>query len=62
MGLCFGIGQENNNECTGGYGSRPAVGIETISIVVVDKNSKAMEGIRVLNLTEGNETSRVISE
>lgn len=62
LGLGFGAGQGNGTEGDSGYGAGAAAGIEPISIVVVDKHSKGIEGIRVLNLTEGNETSRAISE
>lgn len=60
-GLGFGAGQGNNSE-GGGFGSGAAAGIEPISIVVIDKELEGMEGVRVLNLTKGTETSKAITE
>lgn len=61
-GLGFGAGQGNSPKGDGGFGSGAAAGIEPISIVVIDKKLEGMEGVRVLNLTEGTETSKAISE
>ncbi|MBZ9570789.1 sporulation protein [Methanobrevibacter sp. TMH8] len=61
-GLGFGAGKGNGPEDTGGFGSGAAAGIEPISIVVIDKKTEGMEGVRVLNLSNGTETSKAISE
>lgn len=61
-GLGFGAGQGKGPEGDGGFGSGAAAGIEPISIVVIDKELEGMEGVRVLNLTKGTETTKAISE
>ncbi|MEA4956944.1 hypothetical protein SDC9_07490 [bioreactor metagenome] len=61
-GIGFGAGQMNNSNSEGGFGSGAAAGIEPISIVVVDKKSDGIDGVRVLNLTKATETSKAISE
>jgi len=62
LGLGFGVGQGKGPEGEGGFGSGAAAGIEPISIVVIDKKVEGVEGVRVLNLTKGSETSKAISE
>jgi len=61
-GLGFGTGKGNSSEGDGGFGAGAAAGIEPISIVVIDKKVEGMDGVRVLNLTKGSETSKAISE
>jgi len=61
-GFGFGAGQGKDPEGNGGFGSGAAAGIEPISIVVIDKKLEGMDGVRVLNLTKGSETSKAISE
>ncbi len=61
-GLGFGAGGGSGTQGDGGHGAGSAIGIEPISVLVIDKNSKGMEGVRVLNLTTGSENSRIISE
>jgi uncharacterized spore protein YtfJ len=61
-GVGFGAGAGNSSDGNDGFGSGAAAGIEPISIVVVDKKVEGMDGVRVLNLTKGTETSKAISE
>jgi uncharacterized spore protein YtfJ len=60
-GFGFGTGKGNSND-GGGLGSAGAAGIEPISIVVLDKKTEGLEGIKVLNLSEKSEKNKVIND
>jgi len=61
-GFGFGAGQGNDSKGDGGFGSGAGAGIEPTSLVVIDKKLEGMDGVRVLNLTKGTETSKAIAE
>jgi uncharacterized spore protein YtfJ len=67
MGVGFGVGSGEGNSPTGqgggkGSGAGAAAGVEPVSMVVVTKGVTGPEGIRVLNLTSGGTTSKLIGE
>lgn len=61
MGFGFGsaqnmLGKENNDIVGAGAGMEP------VSMVIVPKTSDNGEGIRVINLTSGNEVNKALSD
>lgn len=60
-GFGFGTGKGKSSD-GGGFGSAGAAGIEPISILVLDKNTEGLDGIKVLNLSEKSEKNKVISD
>lgn len=56
----FGIGEhKKENELTG---TGAGVSVEPITMVVVAKESKGVEGIRTINLTKGSEANKTLNE
>ena len=60
-GFGFGTGKGNSDD-GGGLGAGGAAGIEPISILVLDKKTEGLEGVKVLNLSEKSETNKVIHD
>ena len=60
MGVGFGVGENILGEDKGGAAGAGA-GVEPISMVVVPKKGSDSEGVRVLNLSKGNQTNKAIS-
>lgn len=61
MGVGFAGGDGNvGNEK--GEGVAAGAGVEPVSMVVIPKEGTSGEGIRVINLTKGSETNKVISD
>jgi len=60
-GFGFGVG-EGKSPDGGGLGSGGAAGVEPISVLVLDKQTKGLEGVKVLNLSEKSEKNRVIQD
>lgn len=60
-GFGFGVGKGQGDD-GGGLGSAGAAGIEPISIFVINKKSDGLDGVRVLNLAEGTEKNKALSE
>lgn len=61
MGLGFGVGEnllgnENNNAIGAG------AGVEPISMVLIPKKGNDADGVRVLDLSKGNETNKALSD
>lgn len=61
MGVGFGacenlLGNEGND--TVGAGA----GVEPVSMVIIPKNAKSGEGVKVVNLTKGTETNKALSD
>lgn len=68
-GFGFGVGKGKSDEkgesgttSGGGLGAGSAIGVEPVSLVVVDKKSGQPEGVKVLNISKGNETNKAISD
>ena len=61
MGVGFGVGENILGEDKGGAAGAGA-GVEPISMVVVPKKGSDSEGVRVLNLSKGNQTNNAISD
>lgn len=61
MGVGFGVGENILGEDKGGAAGAGA-GVEPISMVVVPKKGSDSEGVRVLNLSKGNQTNKAISD
>ena len=61
MGVGFGVGETILGEDKGGAAGAGA-GVEPISMVVVPKKGSDSEGVRVLNLSKGNQTNKAISD
>ena len=61
MGVGFGVGEKILGEDKGGAAGAGA-GVEPISMVVVPKKGSDSEGVRVLNLSKGNQTNKAISD
>ena len=59
MGVGFGVGENILGEDKGGAAGAGA-GVEPISMVVVPKKGSDSEGVRVLNLSKGNQTNKAI--
>jgi len=60
-GFGFGTGKGDSPD-GGGLGAGGAAGIEPISIVVLDKKTEGLEGIKVLNLSEKSDKNKAISD
>lgn len=61
FGFGFGVGKGKSNE-NGGFGTASAVGVEPVSVVVVDKKTGETEGVRVLNISKGTVANKAISD
>ena len=61
MGIGFG-GGKNTKNTDDLLASGAAAGIEPVSMVVISKNVKGIEGIRVLNITKGSEINKAITD
>ena len=61
IGVGFGSGSTNSNE-TGIGATGAGAGVEPVSMVVVLKNVEGPEGVRVLNLSKGNDVNKAISD
>ena len=61
MGVGFGVGENILGEDKVGAAGAGA-GVEPISMVVVPKKGSDSEGVRVLNLSKGNQTNKAISD
>jgi uncharacterized spore protein YtfJ len=60
-GFGFGAGKGKTTE-GGGLGSGGAAGVEPISVLVVDKKTEGLDGVKILNLSEKSERNRVIQD
>ena len=60
-GFGFGAGEGKSPE-GGGLGSGGAAGVAPVSVLVVDKQTKGLEGVTVLNLSEKSDKNKVISD
>lgn len=61
MGFGFASGENTKNtDSTNASGA--AAGVEPIAMVVVNKNEKGSEGIKVINITKGSELNKAISD
>ena len=61
MGVGFGVGED----LTGNAGSSAAgagAGVEPVSMVMIPKKGDTAEGVRVLDLSRGNETNKALSD
>ena len=58
--LGFGIGEQKAEQAIAATGA--GVSVEPVTMVVVSKGNKGVEGIRTINLTKGNETNKTLNE
>ena len=56
----FGIGEHKAEQSIAATGA--GVSVEPVTMVVVSKGNKGVEGIRTINLTKGNETNKNLNE
>ena len=56
----FGIGEHKAEQSIAATGA--GVSVEPVTMVVVSKGNKGVEGIRTINLTKGNETNKTLNE
>ncbi len=61
MGVGFGVG-ENILGAEKGDAAGAGAGVEPISMVVIPKKGNDAEGVRVLNLSKGNQTNKALSD
>ena len=61
MGVGFGVG-ENIISAEQGDAAAGGAGVEPISMVVIPKRGNDAEGVRVLNLSKGNQTNKALSD
>ena len=61
MGVGFGVG-ENIIDAEQGDAAAGGAGVEPISMVVIPKRGNDAEGVRVLNLSKGNQTNKALSD
>ena len=61
MGVGFGVG-ENILGADKGDAAGAGAGVEPISMVVIPKKGNDSEGVRVLNLSKGNQTNKALSD
>lgn len=61
MGVGFGVG-ENILGAEKGDASGAGAGVEPVSMVIIPKKGNDAEGIRVLNLSKGNQTNKALSD
>lgn len=61
MGVGFGVG-ENIIGAEKGDAAAGGAGVEPISMVVIPKRGNDAEGVRVLNLSKGNQTNKALSD
>jgi uncharacterized spore protein YtfJ len=61
VGFGFGGAKAKNEDNKGNFFGGGA-GVEPISMVVINKETGSSEGIKVLNLSEGTETNKIISD
>ncbi|WP_432644595.1 GerW family sporulation protein [Methanobrevibacter sp.] len=61
MGVGFGVG-ENILGTEKGDASGAGAGVEPVSMVIIPKKGNDAEGIRVLNLSKGNQTNKALSD
>ena len=60
MGVGFGAGENFNQEGSGAAGA--GAGVEPISMVLIPKKGNDAEGVRVLDLSKGNNTNKALSD
>jgi len=60
-GFGFGTGKGESPD-GGGLGAGGAVGIEPVSLLVIDKKTEGLEGVKVLNLSEKSEKNKIIQD
>ena len=58
VGVAFGVGENKSEKVLGGAAG--GAGIEPVSMVVITKGASGIEGIRNINLTEGNEVNKAM--
>lgn len=61
MGVGFGVGENLIGE-ERGNASGGGAGVEPISMVMIPKKGSDAEGVRVLDLSQGNEANKAISD
>lgn len=61
MGVGFGVG-ENILGADKGDAAGAGAGVEPISMVIIPKKGNDSEGVRVLNLSKGNQTNKALSD
>ena len=60
MGVGFGAGENFSQEGSGAAGA--GAGVEPISMVLIPKKGNDAEGVRVLDLSKGNNTNKALSD
>ena len=61
MGFSFGAGKGLNKDSEKN-GAAAVAGIEPLSMVVITKNVKGIEGVRVLNLNKGTAVNKALTD
>ena len=61
MGVGFGTGESLFGK-EGGSAAGAGAGVEPISMVMIPKKGNDTEGVRVLDLSKGNETNKALSD
>lgn len=61
MGVGFGAGESLFGK-DGGNAAGAGAGVEPISMVMIPKKGNDAEGVRVLDLSKGNETNKALSD
>ena len=56
----FGIGEQKTEQSIAATGA--GVSVEPVTMVVVSKGNKGVEGIRTINLSKGNQTNKTLNE
>ncbi len=64
MGVGFGVGEgaggkEGNNNASG---AGAGAGVEPISMVMIPKKGSSAEGVRVLDLSKGNDVNKALTD
>lgn len=57
FGACENILGNDGNDTVGA-----GAGVEPVSMVIIPKNAKSGEGVKVVNLTKGTETNKALSD
>ncbi|WP_407424092.1 GerW family sporulation protein [Methanobrevibacter sp.] len=60
MGVGFGVGENITGKESDAVGA--GAGVEPISMVMIPKKGESAEGVRVLDLSKGNETNKALSD
>ena len=60
MGVGFGIGENITKEKSDAVGG--GAGVEPISMVMIPKKGENADGVRVLDLSKGNEANKALSD